>query len=309
MSGKAQTDGLTASIFNIERFATEDGPGIRTTVFFKGCSLRCLWCANPESQSFKTQIMFTANLCTACGRCLALCPKKCISLREGFGYISDSTRCDGCSLCAEGCYAGARTVMGTVYTAERLISEVMKDKAYHLRSGGGVTFSGGEPLFYHAFIRGVSSTLREHGLNTLIETCGHVPRENFENILSVTDRIYFDFKHHDPARHKELTGSDNRLILSNLRWLAQNYRGQLSVRYPYIPGRNDSASDIHAFLSLARALGNIAEVWFLPYHRLGLPKYQGLGMEYAMSGTNPLRTGDIAFLMELGDRYALNIRI
>jgi len=298
----------TANVFNIERFATEDGPGIRTVVFLKGCALNCLWCANPESQCFASQILFNPNSCVGCGRCVKLCPKGCIQYLSEYGYVT-KRNCDLCGKCVEGCYVGARSICGKEYTIPALASEILRDESYFIKSGGGVTFSGGEPLYRHQFIRIFAQEMKKRKITTLIETCGHVPQAAFVDIADAVDMIFYDLKHMNPVVHSQLTGFDNQLILSNLKWLSKNFKGILSVRYPYIPGCNDKPEDIHCFLRFVKELENVAEVWFLPYHRLGIPKYQGLGRDYLMKDTKPLRMQDINFLIGWGAKYGLQVRI
>jgi pyruvate formate lyase activating enzyme len=300
--------GLTARVFNIERFSGEDGPGIRTVVFLKGCALRCLWCANPESQRFEPEILFLINACEACGRCETLCPRGAIKHLPDFGFISEGGACLRCGECVKHCYANARSVAGVDCGLEELKTAVLRDEKYYLKSGGGVTLSGGEPLFYHAFIRAFFEEMRERGIGTLVETCGHVPLRNIQNVAEYTDIFFFDVKHMDADRHKALTGADNRLILSNLQWLDNFYTGFLAVRYPYIPGYNDGTEDIRAFLAYVASMKRVAEVWFLPYHRLGGTKYRGLGRFYPMEGVDPLRVKDLEFLKSMGKEYGLNVR-
>ena len=301
--------GLRAKVFNIERFATEDGPGIRTVVFLKGCLLRCLWCANPESQSFNSQILFNPNICVSCSRCIDICPKKGIEYLEEFGFITTNKECDFCGTCTRNCFFNARSVCGEWYTKDQLASEIIRDESYYQKSGGGVTFSGGEPLFYHAFIRDFTLIMKKRGISTLIETCGHVPLGYLQDVASVVDIIYYDFKHIDAKCHKELTGKDNKLILSNLTWLSSNFGGFLAVRYPFIPGCNDDIKYIRDFLGYISKIKNVAEVWFLPYHRLGMDKYKGLGRPYELTKIKPLKMNDIHFLKDIGAEYGLNIRI
>ncbi|GHV62227.1 glycyl-radical enzyme activating protein [Spirochaetia bacterium] len=303
------TNELRAKVFNIERFATEDGPGIRTVIFLKGCALRCRWCANPESQSFDSQILFNGNMCTSCARCVEVCPRKGIEYYQDFGFITTNAECDLCGTCVKNCFFNARTISGEWYTREKLASEVLRDEGYYRQSGGGITFSGGEPLFYHSFIREFALLMKKRGIGSLIETCGHVPLEYLQNVADVVDIIYFDFKHIDSDRHLELTGADNHLILSNLAWLSANFTGFLAVRYPYIPGCNDDIKDVRKFIDHISKVDNVAEVWFLPYHRLGIAKYKGLGRPYLMEETQPLRMKDIDFLKNIGAEYGLNVRI
>lgn len=297
------------NVFNIERFATEDGRGIRTVVFLKGCSLRCRWCANPESQRAGAEVLVKTNVCINCARCSVLCPEKAISYMEGYGFITDQSKCRQCGVCIRECYANAREMMGRKYSEEELLTEILKDRQYYGMSGGGVTFSGGEPLYYSEIIGAVGEQMHRRGYNTLVETCGHVPQKALEDINGRVDYIYYDFKQIDPEKHKELTGVDNTLILSNLEWLCGHYSGELSVRYPYIPGCNDDETSINGFFEYIKSLSHISEIVFLPYHRLGLPKYQGLGRAYEMGNMPSLKKADLLFLVQRAEKYSLKIKI
>ena len=297
------------NVFNIERFATEDGRGIRTVVFLKGCSLRCRWCANPESQRAGAEVLVKTNVCINCARCSVLCPEKAISYMEGYGFITDQSKCRQCGVCIRECYADAREMMGRKYNEEELLTEILKDRQYYGMSGGGVTFSGGEPLYYSEIIGAVGEQMHRRGYNTLVETCGHVPQKALEDINGRVDYIYYDFKQIDPEKHKELTGVDNTLILSNLEWLCGHYSGELSVRYPYIPGCNDDETSINGFFEYIKSLSHISEIVFRPYHRLGLPKYQGLGRAYEMGNMPSLKKADLLFLVQRAEKYSLKIKI
>lgn len=299
----------TARVFNIERFATEDGPGIRTVVFLKGCGLRCKWCANPESQSFEKQIMFNANICTACEKCINVCPENAIQKLDGFGYITDNSKCNLCHKCIDNCYNDARSVMGEDYTTDELLKELLKDKEYYKMSGGGITFSGGEPLFYTDFIAEIADKLHNLGINVLVETCGYIDKEKFQKASKYVDEFFFDIKQMDPLKHKELCGEDNTVILENVKWLNENYKGKISLRYPFIPTCNDKKEEIEAFLEFVNTLSSIKEIWFLPYHRLGIPKYQGLGRVYEMGDMKSLKFKDIEYLKEYQSKYSFTIRI
>lgn len=300
---------IEATIFNIERYATEDGRGIRTIVFLKGCLLRCIWCANPESQEFTPQILFNANACIGCGKCITKCSNNAISLLSPYGYITDTQKCILCGRCVDNCYQNARTVSGQKYKVKELVDIVLKDKKYYEKSGGGVTFSGGEPLMYPEFIAKTADRLHKENINVLVETCGYVDFENIKKAYEKIDTIFFDIKIMDEQKHIEYTTKSNKLILDNLNWLVNNYKGEIVVRYPYIPGYNDGKEDIKQFLDYIESLKKIKEIWFLPYHRLGLPKYQGLGRKYEMGEKKSLKMKDITYLKEYEKEYNFTIRV
>lgn len=296
-------------VFNIERCATADGPGIRTTVFLKGCGLRCRWCCNPESQSFRKEIMLKHVKCVQCGRCVRVCPAGAIAYREPYGMISDPEQCNHCGKCVEACYMDARLLQGQDYNPADLMKILERDESYYRKSGGGITFSGGEPLNYPDFIRDCAKLIHERGWTVLIETCGYTDTRNYEEVADDVDIIYCDFKHWDENRHRELTGASNRRIIQNIRWLDRHFKGKLVLRYPYIPGCNAEEEDVRKFLEFASGLPSVHEVGFLPFHRLGTDKYQGLGKEYEMGSMESLRIRDLDFLKEYEDRYQLRIRI
>lgn len=298
-----------ARIFNIERCSTEDGPGIRTTVFLKGCLLRCRWCANPESQSARREILLKGVKCIGCGQCRKVCPSQAITFMPEFGMITDSKKCSVCKKCIDACYVDARVLQGEDYTVEELMAVLERDESYYRLSGGGITFSGGEPLLYASFIRECAEEIHRRGWTVLIETCGQVSRKQIEEVADHVDIIYCDYKHWSPEEHQKLTGKDNCDILDNIRWLDENFKGELYLRYPYIPGGNDESRDIEKFLEFAEGLDKLNEVVFLPYHRLGFEKYQGLGRVYEMGDMPSLKVKAIQFLKEYESRYNLKIRI
>ncbi|RRD95906.1 glycyl-radical enzyme activating protein [Clostridiales bacterium COT073_COT-073] len=299
----------TCNVFNIERFATEDGHGIRTVIFLKGCHLKCKWCANPESQKQQSEILLKVNACISCGRCQTICREKAIFFDSEYGYITDSKKCTLCMDCVEGCYRNAREVIGKKYDETELLNEILCDEKYFKMSGGGITFSGGEPMRYYKLIDSIANQMTARGYNTLVETCGYAPTKAFAAIKDSVDYIYYDFKQFDSRKHKELTGVGNEKILENLEWLCQNYKGFLAVRYPYIPGCNGDQDSIHNFFRYMTKLQNVQEIIFLPYHRLGITKYQGLGRKYEMGELPAIRKAELSFLKEEAKKYGLEIKI
>ncbi|MEL7656225.1 MAG: glycyl-radical enzyme activating protein, partial [Bacillota bacterium] len=206
-------------------------------------------------------------------------------------------------------YVNARSIVGTDYTVDEIIKEVLKDELYYKESGGGVTFTGGEPLFHSEFINACAVELHRYAIPVLVETCGHISLKNIQFCSENIDSIFFDIKHMDTDKHQLMTGMGNELILENLEWLTHHFKGSLSVRYPYIPGCNDEKQDIESFLGYISKLEHINEVWFLPYHRLGIPKYRGLGRKYEMTDMESLKFKDIAFLKDYEKRYGITIKI
>ena len=300
---------ISGLIFDIERFATKDGPGIRTVVFLKGCSLRCQWCQNPESQLSRVEVIYDAEKCHACQRCIERCPNHAIRIDPDFGLLSDREICNGCGLCTEGCYYDARKLVGQVYSIPELMREVCKDRSYYENSGGGVTFSGGEPLLQADFLLPVCHACRQEQIHTAIETCGNVAWRVFSNIIDELDLIFYDFKHIDSDLHKQFTGVDNELILANLVRLSAVF-SPLIVRIPVIPGFNDSLdTQQEMFQFLKNELRQVEAVELLPFHRLGTGKYTGLGRNYRMENVHSLKKQDLASLANLGRGMGLPVRV
>ena len=296
-------------IFDIERFATKDGPGIRTVVFLKGCPLRCQWCQNPESQLSRLEVMYDAEKCAACHRCIEHCPNHAIRIDSYFGLLSDPEICKGCGLCTEACYYSARKLMGHAYSVPELMHEVCKDKSYFENSGGGVTFSGGEPLLQSGFLMHVCRACRREQIHTAIETCGNVAWQAFNHLIDELDLIFYDFKHIDPDLHKQHTGVSNKLILANLKKLSAAF-SPLIVRIPVIPGFNDSLNtqkDMFHFLKYE--LERVEAIELLPFHRLGIGKYKGLGRYYKMENVHSLKKQDLTPLETLGREMGLPVRV
>ena len=263
-------------VFNIQRYSIHDGPGIRTTVFLKGCPLSCLWCQNPESQSIKPEIFYNVERCVGCGKCITVCPAKAIEMGDA-KVITDRNICTGCGSCVDACPEEARELMGKYMTVEEVVEEVMKDDIFYQRSGGGVTISGGEPFTQWKFSANILKHCRERSAHTAIETCGYAPWETMERVLQYTDLVLYDLKHMDPKEHMKLTGVSNELILENVRRIWHERHIPIWIRVPVIPGYNDSPANIDALAGfVVNELSPFLQIHLLPYHRLGESKVQQL---------------------------------
>jgi pyruvate formate lyase activating enzyme len=262
-------------VVNIQRFSIHDGPGIRTTVFMKGCSLRCYWCHNPESIGLAPEIQFTPSRCIGCGACVETCPHAADGRTARF-----TPQCDGCGKCAEACYAGALNLAGTYYTADDLAKVLLADRDLMIRYGGGVTFSGGEPLLQTDFVASVLSILKEQGIHTAIETASNVPWESMEKVIPLTDLFLCDVKAASAEQHRRGTGADNSLIRENLRRLSAAGAAILP-RVPVIPEFNDDDDTIREIGRFVQSLEGSGEIELLPFHNMCAGKYDALGREFA----------------------------
>lgn len=270
------------TIFNIQKMSIHDGPGIRTTVFFKGCPLNCLWCSNPESQKLEKEVACFQSRCVNCGYCAKGCPKGLIEAQPPF-EITNREECDLCGICVKECCTNAKKVVGEDYTVEELLKEILKDKSFYDSSGGGVTFSGGEPLMQSAFLIEMLMACKENGLHTAIETTGLTDTDRLLDAAALLDLIFYDVKHMDDKTHRDITGVSNEKILANLAALAKIH-ANIVVRIPVIPGINDSTENLRKTADYAASL-NIPTIELLPYHNLGEVKYGQLGREYALADT------------------------
>ena len=268
---------MKGMIFSIKRFAVHDGPGIRTTVFFKGCPLRCRWCHNPEGLTARPQATYDKDKCIGCMECTAVCPSN--AQREENGrHIFERKRCIACGRCESVCLGRAIAFYGQETDAEELCRIAGQDRAFFDSSGGGVTVSGGEPLLQAEFVAEFLNLAKSRGLRTAVDTCGAVPRAAVEQVLPYTDLFLFDVKHTDPQKHREGTGKTNGQILQNLRFL-DDAGAKTEIRYPLIPGFNDDESALRDAADLFASLKNATGVRILPYHFYAGSKYRTLGMK------------------------------
>jgi len=272
-------------VFNIQRYSIHDGPGIRTTVFFKGCPLRCRWCSNPESINPLPEIMVRSSRCDGCRRCIESCPQDAITL-DADGLHLDRARCDQCLKCFDTCQANALEVAGRYVSIKEVLDECIRDEMFYRNSGGGVTLSGGEPLFQAEFAINLLQECKRNGLSTALDTSGYVPWKVLEKASQYTDLVLFDIKNIDNEAHRSGTGADNRLIMDNLEKLVKTGKSKVWIRIPVIPDYNDSEEYMER---LAVRLQTIPaeKNSLLGYHEWGRQKYQSLGKNYSLNDCKP----------------------
>lgn len=278
-------------VFNIQKFSLHDGAGIRTLVFFKGCPLSCTWCSNPEGQSFLPELTYNVEKCIGtveCDACKNVCTKTAVEEDENKKIKIIRNKCDNCGDCADACPSKALEMTGIYMSAEEVIKTVEEDGSFYVRSGGGITLSGGEPLCQAEFACEILKTAKTRGLNTAMETSGLCSWDAVEAVVSNVDHIFYDIKSMDPLKHKEVTGVENEPILENYKKLCRFFPElKITVRTPIIPGVNDSVSDIEAIRRFIKSTGKLSDYELLPYHQFGESKYHKLGKMYPMSGVIP----------------------
>lgn len=286
-----------ALIFNVQKYNMYDGPGVRTLVFFKGCPLRCKWCSNPEGLEKKAQVMLKGNSCTACGACAAVCQAgiHTISRSDGTHCLSDTGACLGCGKCVAACTQSALSMVGEMKTISELLELIEEDRQFYELSGGGVTLGGGEVLMQPEAAINLLMACKQQGINTAIETSGYAKTEVVLKAAEFIDLFLFDIKHMNPERHFELTGVRNEVILGNLKELLHR-RYHVKVRMPLLKGVNDSRKEIDRiieFLSPYRDYKSFKGIDLLPYHKLGVNKYNQLGKKYPITGEVSLNAEDM----------------
>lgn len=289
------TPELTGRIFNLQRYSLQDGPGLRTTVFLKGCPLACAWCHNPESQSPAPELILQEGRCIACGACYKVC---------GAGEVPS----DHPEACVDACPTGARQLLGRETSVDDLVEEVLKDRLFFDQSGGGVTLSGGEPLMQPAFAIAVLDALRRKGVHTALDTCGLGRTEDLLEAAALADLVLFDLKHMDDAQHRRWTGAGNGAILANLERLGRSHP-QIWIRVPVVPGVNDDPSNLEATARFVASIPAVRRLDLLPYHSIGAAKFRRLGREYLLGQVEPPSAARMASLADLFQTFGISAHI
>ncbi|MFC1939280.1 glycyl-radical enzyme activating protein [Chloroflexota bacterium] len=269
----------TGTIFNIQKFSVHDGPGIRTTIFMKGCPLRCRWCSNAESMSPELELGVIRSSCNGCGKCVQACPEEAIRFDNDGVIQFNRALCTTCGECVALCSPGAITIYGKQVTVDDVFKEISRDKSFYVGSSGGITVSGGEPLRQADFVAALFQMCHQAGISTCLDTCGYAATNKLKEVLAFTDYALYDIKHMDTNCHQQFTGAPNDLILNNAQVVATS-ETQMLCRIPLITGVNNTTHNIAATAQFVKALGNGATVELLPYHHLGIGKYQTLDKPY-----------------------------
>lgn len=278
---------MNAIIENIQNFCVHDGDGIRTVVFFKGCPLNCQWCSNPTTQTSKQELLYYTDRCFHCMHCTEVCPEKAVQVQNGIITINRN-ECSSCGKCVQECPGKALLLSGKMCTLVEIIEEIQKDLVFYRNSGGGITLSGGEVLTQAEFALALLRACTRYGIHLAVETSGFGKKEDLLEIGKLVDQIFFDIKHADSKKHKQLTGQNNGRIIENLQALLEEQADKVTVRFPLIPDLNDSEEHLYQYAELIKKIGKIKNLEILPYHRLGKTKYTLLGRPYLLENILPM---------------------
>lgn len=305
-------------IFNIQRFSIHDGPGIRTTVFLKGCSMKCFWCHNPEGRQPRAEIQYFPEKCISCGECVQVCPNRAHILKDD-KHIFLRELCQSAGECVKVCYSEALNLTGKEMSIDEIMEEIMRDRIFYDTSGGGVTLSGGEPVLNSEFSKNILKRCKDEALHTTIETCGNYPWKNLETLLPFIDFVMMDIKHLNPEKHEQVTGNSNELILANAKKLALTDKPIL-FRTPVIPSVNDTIEEIATISQFVKYLMELRmknafqknrsekiQFELLPFHRLAADKYRSLAMEYKARDFTTLSSEEMTNLIDTAKSVGLNV--
>lgn len=298
---------MEGNIFNIQKYSIHDGPGIRTTVFFKGCPLKCKWCHNPESQSFNNEIMFFKDKCIGCGFCLKACKNKVISFNSN-SINFNKDKCTLCGQCCEDCPTTAMSMVGERKSSDDIINEILKDKIFYDESKGGVTFSGGEPLSQKDFLKELLIKCKNKGINTVVDTSGFGEEETIRDISPYVDLFLYDLKVIDNEKHNKYVGVSNEKILKNLKLLT-DLNKRIFIRIPIIPTVNDSKKDIEDFINTLKNIRGIEEINILPYHNISSEKYKRLNKKYELEEIEAPTDGKMEEIKKAFEKEGFKVKI
>jgi pyruvate formate lyase activating enzyme len=295
------------TIFDVVRFSTHDGPGIRTAVFFKGCPLHCWWCHNPEGQFPGEQLVYREERCIRCFSCIEACPNHAIKILDGAPTLLRNA-CNLSGQCVRACQTKAREIAGKRIKVSEVMEEVEKDNIFYDESHGGVTFSGGEPFMQPLFLQKLLEACKEKEIGTAVETCGFVNAETLMATCQYVDLYLYDLKIIDYETHRRFTGVSNEIILKNLRQLSHSH-GHVIIRFPLIPGVNDDDENVLRLGEFVSSLGSVKEIDVLPYHKLGVEKYERIGMTNRMPEVELLSSVRVTGIVEKLESFGLLVKV